>query len=94
MEPMGCSQYRGLLSFRVRGCVPCFPSKAHGVEGLSTGQQTGQGLERASFSSASPQVSWMTLGIQVACVGFTFSTVDLGAHLVTPAEWWMWEWSA
>lgn len=91
---MGCRQYRGLLSFCVTGYVPCFPSEVHGVEGLSSGQQTGQGLERASFSSASPQASRMTLGIQIACVDFTFSTVDLGARLVTLGEWWMWEWGA
>ena len=91
---MGCSQYKGLLSFCIRGCVPCLPSEVPGVEGLSSGQQTGQGLERASFRSASPQASWMTLGIQVAYVGFTFATVDLGARLVTLGEWWMWEWGA
>lgn len=69
--------------------MPYFPSEVCGVEELSSRQQTGQGLERASFSSASPQPPWVTLDTQVAHVGFSSCVVDLGACLGTPGEWWM-----
>lgn len=86
MEPVGCSQYGALLSFALGSvCLACSPN------GCPAGCTLAKVL-RLSFSSAPLQASLMALAIQDTHMDFTSCTLDLGAHVVTLGEWWMWGW--